>query len=49
MAVRKYSGGVNPDDLLPDQTSDDIDTADDHDSADRDSWLAEQVPPHHGD
>ena len=49
MALRNYSAGVGPDDLLPDQTSDDIDTADDHDSADRDSWLREQVPPHHGD
>ncbi len=49
MAVRNYSAGVDPDDLLPDQTSDDIDTADDHDSDDRDSWLREQVPPHHGD
>jgi len=49
MAVRNYSAGVDPDDLLPDQTSDDINTADDHDTADRDSWLREQVPPHHGD
>ena len=49
MALRNYSAGVDPDDLLPDQTSDDIDTAGDHDSADRDSWLREQVPPHHGD
>ena len=49
MAVCNYSAGMDPDDLLPDQTSDDIDTADDHASADRDSWLAEQVPPHHGD
>jgi len=47
--LRNYSAGMDPDDLLPDQTSDDIDTADDHDGADRDSWLREQVPPHHGD
>ena len=40
---------MDPDDLLPDQTSDEIDTADDHDRTDRDTWLREQVPPHHSD
>ncbi len=40
--------GSGPEDLLPEQTRDDIDTEDGRGEADRDSWLREQVPPHHG-
>ena len=35
MALRNYSAGVDPDDLLPDQPSDDIDTADDRVTVER--------------
>ena len=41
-------GDVAPEELLPEQTRDDIDTEDVRDSADRDRWLRDQVPPHHG-
>lgn len=40
--------GSAPEDLLPEQTRDDIDTQDASEDADRDAWLREQVPPHHG-
>lgn len=39
---------MGPDDLLPEQTSDDIDTEVPRES-DRDEWLRDQVPPHHED
>ena len=47
--TRKYSDWVDPEDVLPEQTSDDIDHGDAREDLDRDSWLREQIPPHHGD
>jgi hypothetical protein len=41
---------MGPEELLPEQTSDDRDVdSDDHREASHDEWLREQVPPHHGD
>jgi len=44
---------MGPDELLPEQTSDDRDfdaaDTDDRDSASHDEWLRDQVPPHHGE
>jgi hypothetical protein len=39
---------MGPDDLLPEQTQDDIDPGDDRGN-DHDQWLRDQVPPHHGE
>jgi len=39
---------MGPEDVLPEQTSDDIDTDDALERADREAWLRDQVPPHHG-
>lgn len=35
-------------DVLPGQTSDDMDPASDESNGDREAWLRRQVPPHHG-
>ena len=35
-------------DVLPGQTSDDLDPASDESDGDREAWLRRQVPPHHG-
>jgi hypothetical protein len=35
-------------DVLPSQTSDDLDPASDESESDRSEWLRRQVPPHHG-
>jgi len=43
-----YPGDMGPEDLLPEQTRDDLDLQEDSE-ADRDEWLREQVPPHHGE
>jgi len=42
---------MGPEELLPEQTSDDrdFDTANERDSASHDEWLRDQVPPHHGE
>jgi len=47
---------MGPDELLPEQTSDDRDfdaadaaDFDGRDSASHDEWLRDQVPPHHGE
>jgi len=47
--ARKYSDRMDPEDILPEQTSDDVDPGDARDGSDHDAWLREQVPPHHGD
>lgn len=47
--LRKYATCVDPEDVLPEQTSDDMDHGDTRDEANHDSWLREQIPPHHGD
>ena len=36
-------------DVLPDTTSDERDAEDGRDDQSGDSWLRDQVPPHHGD
>ena len=46
---RKYADRVDPEGILPEQTSDDIDHGDTREDFDRDSWLREQIPPHHAD
>ena len=43
-----YPDRVGPDELLPEQTMDDVDPGDPREESDRDAWLREQVPPHHG-
>ena len=43
-----YPSGMGPEELLPEQTSDDIDTEEARERDDRDAWLRDQVPPHHG-
>lgn len=43
-----YPRGVGPEDLLPEQTRDDVDPEDAREVANRDEWLRDQVPPHHG-
>ena len=43
-----YPGRVGPDELLPDQTMDDVDLHDPREESDRDAWIRDQVPPHHG-
>jgi hypothetical protein len=35
-------------DVLPGQTSDDLDPSSDEAEGDREAWLRRQVPPHHG-
>jgi hypothetical protein len=35
-------------DVLPETTSDERDPEDGKQDPDRDSWLRDQVPPHHG-
>jgi hypothetical protein len=35
-------------DVLPGQTSDDLDPASDEAEGDHEAWLRRQVPPHHG-
>jgi hypothetical protein len=40
---------VDPEDILPEQTSDDVESGDVRDGSDHDAWLRDQVPPHHGD
>jgi len=41
---------MGPEELLPEQTSDDRDfETDARDSASHDEWLRDQVPPHHGE
>ena len=35
-------------DVLPGQTSDDLDPSSDEAEGDREAWLRGQVPPHHG-
>ncbi len=35
-------------DVLPAQTSDDLEPASDEAEGDREAWLRRQVPPHHG-
>jgi hypothetical protein len=39
---------MGPEDLLPEQTRDDVDPEDAIDEAGHDQWLRDQVPPHHG-
>lgn len=43
-----YPSGMGPEELLPEQTSDDLDTDGARERDDRDAWLRDQVPPHHG-
>lgn len=43
-----YPDDVGPDDLLPEQTMDDVDRDDPREESDRDAWIRDQVPPHHG-
>ena len=43
-----YCAAMGPDDLLPEQTKDDIDSGEDRDNG-HDQWLRDQVPPHHGE
>jgi hypothetical protein len=35
-------------DVLPGQTSDDLDPSSDEAEGDHEAWLRRQVPPHHG-
>ena len=35
-------------DVLPGQTSDDLDPSSDEADGDHEAWLRRQVPPHHG-
>ena len=43
-----YPGEVGPDDLLPEQTMDEVDRDDPREESERDAWIRDQVPPHHG-
>lgn len=43
-----YPADMGPDELLPEQTRDDVDT-DDTSDTDHEAWLRDQVPPHYGE